>query len=98
MTESDLLLGVVTKAEFANRRLQLDPGDSLVIFTDGVSEARNAADADLGADILGSALGPLHGAAADVIANAVNATVLKHVGEVENLDDDVTLVVVSRAM
>jgi sigma-B regulation protein RsbU (phosphoserine phosphatase) len=97
MTESDLLLGVVTKAEFANRRLQLDPGDSLVIFTDGVSEARNAADADLGADILGSALGPLHGAPADVIANAVNATVLKHVGEVENLDDDVTLVVVSRA-
>ncbi|HEX2123928.1 MAG TPA: SpoIIE family protein phosphatase [Thermoanaerobaculia bacterium] len=97
MTESDLLLGVVTKAEFANRRLQLDPGDSLVIFTDGVSEARNAADADLGADILGSALAPLHGAAADVIANAVNATVLKHVGEVENLDDDVTLVVVSRA-
>ncbi|HUP61751.1 MAG TPA: SpoIIE family protein phosphatase [Thermoanaerobaculia bacterium] len=97
LTESDLLLGVVTKAEFANRKLQLAPGDSLIIFTDGVSEARNAADADLNADILSRALESLHGADADTIAASVNDTVLEHVGDAENLDDDVTLVVVSRA-
>jgi phosphoserine phosphatase RsbU/P len=34
---------------------------------------------------------------ATAIAGAFNDTVLKHVGEVENLDDDVTLLVVSRA-
>ena len=97
LTESDLLLGVVSRAEFVNRKLQLEPGDSLVLFTDGMTEARNAEGLDLAANILGDAIFPLHGQKADVIASAVNATVLEHVGDAENLDDDVTLVVVSRA-
>ena len=95
MTESDLLLGVVTKAEFVNRTLKLEPGDSLILFTDGVSEARNARDEDIGSNL---PLGSLHGAGAEIIARAVNEAVLAHVGDAENLDDDVTLVVVSRAV
>jgi len=95
MTDSDLLLGVVTKAEFVNRKLQLAPGDSLILFTDGLSEARNAADADLGSNL---PLGSLHGAHADILARAVNEAVLAHVGDAENLDDDVTLLVVSRSL
>jgi sigma-B regulation protein RsbU (phosphoserine phosphatase) len=95
LTESDLLLGVVTRAEFVNRKLQLDPGDSLILFTDGVSEARNAADADLGSNL---PLGSMHGANADLIARAVYEAVIAHVGVAENLEDDVTLVIVSRAL
>jgi serine phosphatase RsbU (regulator of sigma subunit) len=98
LTESDLLLGVVTRAEFVNRTLQLGAGDSLVLFTDGMTEARNAEGTDLASNIIGDAILPLHGSDAETIANAVNATVLEHVGDAENLDDDVTLVVVSRAM
>jgi serine phosphatase RsbU (regulator of sigma subunit)/pSer/pThr/pTyr-binding forkhead associated (FHA) protein len=94
LTESDLLLGVVTRAEFVNRKLQLDPGDSLILFTDGVSEARNAADADLGSNL---PLGSMHGANAELIARAVNDAVIAHVGTAENLEDDVTLVIVSRS-
>jgi len=96
LTESDLLLGVVRRAEFTTRRLQLDPGDSLILFTDGVTEARNDHDVDLGADIIGDALVKLHGADADAIASSVNDTIFRHVGDAENLDDDVTLLVVSR--
>jgi sigma-B regulation protein RsbU (phosphoserine phosphatase) len=95
LTESDLLLGVVTRAEFVNRKLQLDPGDSLILFTDGVSEARNAADTDLGSNL---PLGSMHGANADLIARAVYEAVIAHVGVAENLEDDVTLVIVSRAL
>ncbi len=95
LTESDLLLGVVTRAEFVNRKLQLDPGDSLILFTDGVSEARNAADTDLGSNF---PLGSMHGATADVISRAVYEAVIEHVGTAENLEDDVTLVIVSRAL
>jgi sigma-B regulation protein RsbU (phosphoserine phosphatase) len=97
LTDSDLLLGVVSRAEFVNRDLQLEPGDSLVLFTDGVTEARNAEGLDLGSMTIGSALVKLHGSNAEAIATSVNATVLDHVGDVENLDDDVTLLVVSRA-
>jgi sigma-B regulation protein RsbU (phosphoserine phosphatase) len=95
--ESDLLLGVVARAEFTSRELQLDPGDSLVLFTDGVTEARDNDGNDLGSVIIGNALAKLHGAAAESIADSVNDTVLNHVGDAENLDDDVTLLVVSRA-
>lgn len=97
LTDSDLLLGVVSRAEFVNRELQLDPGDSLILFTDGVTEARNDAGIDLGTNTISSALEKLHGAPADAIAVAVNDTVLTHVGDAENLDDDVTLLVVSRS-
>ena len=97
LIESDLLLGVVARAEFVNRTLQLDEGDSLVLYTDGVTEARNAEDVDLDADLLGKALTPLHGADATTISDALHETVLRHVGgDPENLDDDVTLLVVSR--
>ena len=94
LLESDLLLGVVTRAEFVNRKLQLDPGDSLILFTDGLSEARNATDADLGSNL---PLGSLHGASAETIVRAVNEAVIAHVGSVEHLHDAVTLVVVSRS-
>ena len=97
VVESDLLLGVVSRAQFTTRKLQLAPGDSLILFTDGVTEARNAADVDLGSETIGEALASLHGADAQVIASSVNDTVLHHVGDAECLDDDVTLLVVSRA-
>ncbi|HET7433088.1 MAG TPA: SpoIIE family protein phosphatase [Thermoanaerobaculia bacterium] len=97
LVDSDLLLGVIQEAQFANRTLQLQPGDSLVLYTDGVTEARNESDNDLGSTSIGEALRPLHGAHAEAIADSVNDTVLAHVGDAENLDDDVTLLVVSRA-
>jgi sigma-B regulation protein RsbU (phosphoserine phosphatase) len=97
LTDSDLLLGVVSRAEFVNRELRLEPGDSLVLFTDGVTEARNLDGDDLGSTEIGDALVKLHGSDAATIAASVADTVLHHVGDSENLDDDVTVVIVSRA-
>lgn len=39
-----LPLGLFCEAEFSATRLQLDPGDTLFLFTDGLSEARKADD------------------------------------------------------
>jgi phosphoserine phosphatase RsbU/P len=97
LTESDLLLGVVSDVQFVNRTVTLAPGDSLILYTDGVTEARDAADIDLSPVTLGKALIPLHGAPAAAIAACVHDTVLTHVGDAENLDDDVTVVIVSRS-
>lgn len=97
LTDSDLLLGVISRAEFVNRELRLEPGDSLVLFTDGVTEARNLEGDDLGSGDIGEALVKLHGSDASAIAASVNETVLRHVGDAENLDDDVTVLIVSRA-
>ena len=98
LTDSDLLLGVVSRAEFVNRKLVLEPGDALVLFTDGVTEARDEEGIDLGSSLIAGALSNLHGSNADRLATAVNETVLNHVGDAENLDDDVTLLIVSREL
>lgn len=92
----DLLLGVVTSAEYKNHRLQLAPGDSLILFTDGVSEAQNVTGAELGADKLSAAFRDLHGARASAVSDRVSDVVLTHVGDPDALDDDVTVVIVSR--
>jgi phosphoserine phosphatase RsbU/P len=97
LTDSDLLLGVVTRAEFVKRTLQLGHGDSLILYTDGVTEARNLDDVELDAKTIGSALVPLHGAKADAIADALHEAVLSHVGgDAESLEDDLTVLVVTR--
>jgi sigma-B regulation protein RsbU (phosphoserine phosphatase) len=96
LAETDPLLGVITLAEYANRRIQLEPGDALILFTDGVNEVENAEGEVLGTTGLAESVGPLHGASADVLATVVDATVIAHAGEVESLGDDVTVVVVSR--
>jgi len=94
--ETDLLLGVVSRAEYTNRRVTLAPGDALILFTDGVSEAENAEGHELGTETVSAAVKTLHGAHADVLAQTVDEAVLAHVGEPDALGDDVTLVVVSR--
>src|SRR5439155_1221667 len=94
--ETDLVLGVVTQAEFRGHKLQLAPGDALVLFTDGVTEAENDGGEDLGGlEHVAHRLAKMHGAPAEQLTAAIEAEVLAHMGDAP-LADDVTLVVVSR--
>lgn len=93
----DVLLGVVESATYSNRTLQLEPGDALVLFTDGVTEAENSSGAELGAATLASALAATWSKNAGAVAAAISETVIAHAGDTETLDDDVTVVVVSRS-
>jgi serine phosphatase RsbU (regulator of sigma subunit)/pSer/pThr/pTyr-binding forkhead associated (FHA) protein len=43
MQETNLPLGVERDIEYAHRTLKLSPGDALVMYTDGITEAMNAA-------------------------------------------------------
>lgn len=95
LAETDLVLGVVTRADFLNRKLRLDPGDALVLFTDGVSEAENGEGQELSPMQFSDRLSKLHGARAEEITKALEEAVLRHVGDTP-LADDVTLVVVAR--
>jgi sigma-B regulation protein RsbU (phosphoserine phosphatase) len=95
LEETDLVLGVVTRADYFNRTLQLAPGDALVLFTDGVTEAENHDGDDLGSQRLVGRLGKLHGTSASAITTVIEGEVLSHIGDA-TVADDVTLVVVSR--
>ncbi len=94
--ETDLVLGIVTHADFREHKLQLAPGDALVLFTDGVTEAENDGGEDLGGlEHVARRLATMHGADADDLTSAIESAVFAHVGDVP-LADDVTLLVVSR--
>jgi phosphoserine phosphatase RsbU/P len=45
-TEGSFPVGLIAEAEFSSARIQLEPGDTLVLFSDGVTEAENP-DRDL---------------------------------------------------
>ena len=97
LTETDVLLGVVPRADYTHRTLQLAPGDSLVLFTDGVTEAENADGEELAPLLFAQRLAAVHGKPADQITDTMTNVVEDHIGDVP-LSDDVTLVVVSRAL
>ncbi|HYF26534.1 MAG TPA: SpoIIE family protein phosphatase [Baekduia sp.] len=69
------LLGAWPDARFTPLELQLAPGDALVLFTDGVTDARSAAGR-FGHERLEQELRRLAGAEADAIAAALDGAVL----------------------
>ena len=48
------------ESDYEERRLSLNPGDRLYLYSDGVTEAFNAADQQFGTEGLLAALGPDH--------------------------------------
>jgi serine phosphatase RsbU (regulator of sigma subunit) len=51
-----VVLGLFDNAKYDVETVQLEPGDTIVVFSDGVSEARNAQDEELGRERLVTAL------------------------------------------
>ena len=90
------LLGVVPDASFAATSLRLHSGDALVLYTDGVTEAQNAAGDELGPEGLGRLLAHAP-RQPDALADAVVRAVGSWAGADGAAEDDLTLVVVRRS-
>jgi sigma-B regulation protein RsbU (phosphoserine phosphatase) len=85
------LIGVWDDAEFAAATIRLDPGDTMLLFTDGLTEARSsdAAGGDRYGDVALRALAAeLAPATADTVVAAIVA-LLHELGE--QVDDDVAV-------
>jgi sigma-B regulation protein RsbU (phosphoserine phosphatase) len=52
LTEGGLILGAFADAQYAEGRMQMEPGDTLFLYTDGVTEATDENDEDFGEDRL----------------------------------------------
>ena len=83
------MLGVISRAQYNNRTMQLAPGDSLVIFTDGLSEAEGIEQQEVASATLEKKLATLHGASAEDLVQAIEDLVLTDVDT--PVTDDVTL-------
>ena len=86
-----MLLGVFPDPDLEDGRVVLEPGDTLVLYTDGVVEARDDSGEQFGFDRLQALLATCTGRSADGIARRLELAVLDHQGE--KIPDDVAILV-----
>lgn len=90
-----LALGLTPAASYAEQRVDLAPGDLLLVYTDGVTEAMNAAGEFFGDERLRALLSQVAGQAAEQVTAGIEAAVDAFVGEAPT-HDDISLLVMRR--
>ena len=91
----NVIVGALKGIVFKENTLQLEHGDTLVMFTDGVTEALNPAKKEFGTSRLDQILRSMGGKSCQQIVESVRAGIADHVGEAEQ-SDDITMLVVKR--
>jgi len=91
-----LPIGIFAEAEFTSKRIALDPGDAMVIYTDGLSEAQDVSRCEYGAERLMRILRQCHCLGSLQMLEACVQDVEKFRSG-EPLGDDLTLMVVRRS-
>jgi phosphoserine phosphatase RsbU/P len=84
--------GMVPDVHYASSTLRLEPGDTMLMFTDGVDEARGG-EGLYGVDRLRTRLAEYAGAAPDVVCEAVEQDVVEYLDG--NPHDDMALLAVT---
>jgi serine phosphatase RsbU (regulator of sigma subunit) len=92
------VLGLFGHATYESETVRLEPDDLLVVCSDGVTEARNAADEEFGRERLVACVSGAHGQEADVLAQRVMVAVREFVGAAAQADDITVLVVRHRGV
>ncbi len=90
-----LVLGVDPAVAYATMRFRLAPGETLLLYTDGVTEAMSAAGECYGSKRLLDAVRGAGAATPRGLVDAVVAAVAAHVGTADQ-HDDLTLLAVAR--
>jgi serine phosphatase RsbU (regulator of sigma subunit) len=89
-------LGLLPDSEFAAERREMRPGDRLIVYSDGVTEAQNAAGEFFGSKKLREAIQGAAGESCGRMLVRIRECVAEFTGGAE-LDDDVTAMVVEFA-
>jgi sigma-B regulation protein RsbU (phosphoserine phosphatase) len=89
---SGVPLGLLPDRDYDEVTLPLPPGFALVLASDGLEEALDAQERELGRERLERALGRLAGGSARDLAQGLLAEVLRHRGEAEPADDATVVV------
>ena len=90
-----MVLGCLEGIPFTELETSLEKGDTLVVFSDGVSEAVNSADEEFGESQLASLAAANSGLSAAALIENIFATVSEHARNQPQMDD-MTMVVVKR--
>jgi sigma-B regulation protein RsbU (phosphoserine phosphatase) len=89
------VLGILRSIEYDEYRTHLDEGDTLVIYSDGVTEAANQQNDEFETDRLGEAVAHVRDESAQEILNEVNRALADFTAGAPQ-SDDITLIVAKR--
>lgn len=92
---SDLVVGAIDDFKYSEETLQLEHGDTLLLYTDGVTEAINSGDEEFGEQRLQAVLARLTSNSCQDIIGRIKACVSDFAGEAEQ-SDDITLLAIKR--
>jgi phosphoserine phosphatase RsbU/P len=92
LTVGGMVLGLFPGAQYEAETIQLQPGDHLVLFTDGVVEARNAEEEEFGMDRLSTLLRENAKATASEILDRLREAVLSFSANAPQ-HDDITMMI-----
>ncbi len=87
-------LGVMEETTWKRENVKIEPGDVLVLYTDGITDAQNSAEEFYGLDKLQEALGEQRGKTAEEIRDTLREGVRVWVGNAAQFDDITMMVVV----
>lgn len=93
--KGDAAIGLIAQTGYRERFAELAPGDALVCYSDGLTEARNSAGEFYGTERLASLLPSLSQLSAQDMGNAIMAAIDRFAGDVHP-HDDLSLIVLKR--
>jgi sigma-B regulation protein RsbU (phosphoserine phosphatase) len=91
----DMMVGAFDGVQYHEDTLQLEKGDALVMFTDGVTEAMNIEREEFGTNRLKETLEEVAMHNCQQIIDSVKSDIAAFVGEAEQ-SDDITMLVIKR--
>ena len=91
----DFLVCAIGELEYHDTKMKLEPGETLVMFTDGVTEAMDIDYKEFGEERLEATLKKSAGQNCRQIIDAIQAEVANFVGEAEQ-SDDITMFTLKR--
>jgi serine phosphatase RsbU (regulator of sigma subunit) len=94
LTDGGLPLGVFNDARYSESVVNFRPGDILVLYTDGVTDARNGHEESFGVERLERTVRSVAERRAHEICDAVTTAVRAHSADVGGLEDDLTVSVI----
>lgn len=95
LTTGGTVLGMFEQAAYEEDVVRLSPGDVLVLFSDGITEATSSADEEFGDDALAALVAGRRAESAAALVDAIVSAVTLHARGVAQ-SDDMTVVVLKR--
>src|SRR6185295_387286 len=94
LTQGGLPLGIFETSRYSESVVEFHPGDILVLYTDGVVEARNQRDEEFGLKRLEEVVRATRTGRAHEIVKAITNAVDEHSSEVGGPEDDLTISII----